>query len=146
MSRSAEGETIVVLEPVDPRSLRLPECPIPRPGDRVCWYSGARLVQGQLTGHDGDGRPLIINELGNGGGRDSFDQIRLVDPFRRRGPNWMYLDPCARIVRPPADIRERFRSLLCGAIPPGPTALDLAREIWNRGFETFVVGGTVRDV
>ena len=30
--------------------------------------------------------------------------------------------------------------------PPGPIYLELIEEVWNRGHEIFLVGGTVRDV
>jgi tRNA nucleotidyltransferase/poly(A) polymerase len=36
--------------------------------------------------------------------------------------------------------------LLLQTTPPGPRYIELVREIWGRGFEVFVVGGTVRDV
>jgi hypothetical protein len=50
------------------------------------------------------------------------------------------------VLRPDALTLQRFRNLLERPIPPGPSALALAVEIWNRGFEIYLVGGTVRDV
>jgi len=41
---------------------------------------------------------------------------------------------------------RNFKGLLNTPIPPGPTASELIREIQSRGFEAYVVGGTVRDV
>lgn len=126
--------------------LKLPDCPIPRPGDTVCWYAGSQLVKGELRGHDRDGRPLVINEYGNPATKASFDSLRLLNPFDKRGPNWNYLAPHSKIVRPPEDIRNQFLKLLECRVPPGPRAIDLALEIWNRGFEVYLVGGTVRDI
>lgn len=132
--------------PVSRDLLKLPECPIPRPGDTVCWYAGSQLVKGELRGHDRDGRPLVINEFGNPSTKDSFDAIRLLNPFDRRAPNWAYLSASSKILRPPEHVRERFKEFLRCHIPPGPRPIDLAREIWNRGFEVYLVGGTVRDL
>jgi hypothetical protein len=131
---------------VDPAALALPECPLPRPGERVCWYADSRLVTGVYKGHNREGQPLILNDFDNPVLKESFDAIRLHDPFTRLGPNWSSLPPSGNIVRPPQSMREAFRALLRNRIPPGPTYLDLATEIWSRGFEVFVVGGTVRDV
>jgi hypothetical protein len=137
---------VTKFETIDPSALKLPACPIPRPGDRVGWYSGARFVEGDLTGHDINGRPLIISQFGRPVRRDSFHEIRVLDPERRRGPNWNYLPAAGVVVRPPAEMIASFEGLLSAPIPPGPTALDLIREMHHRGFESFIVGGTVRDV
>jgi hypothetical protein len=45
----------------------------------------------------------------------------------------------------PHEVAE-FDRILTQHIPPGPTYIELVHEIWSRGFETFLVGGTVRDV
>lgn len=134
------------METIDGSLLKLPECPIPRPGEKVSWYEDARLVNGDLTGYDKEGRPLIITEFGNPAPRDVVDKIRLRNPFDRRGPNWRYLPINGLIIKPNNEILQRINNLLNNPIPPGPSAYDLAREIWNRGFEIYLVGGTVRDV
>jgi hypothetical protein len=132
--------------PVDPSSLLLPPCPIPRPGESVAWYTSGRPVRGTLTGFDGAGRPLIINQFLQPGRLDSFDEVRPEDPFNRLPPNWNALPSQSKVVKPDELILVRFRSLLRQPMPPGPSAHALALEIWNRGFEIYLVGGTVRDV
>jgi Poly A polymerase head domain len=124
---------------IDPRAMRLP------PGDKVFWYAGARPVEGVLTGHNAEGQALIVNQF-NSPVVKPFTEIRLFDPFNRLGPNWTRLPPSGRILRPPATTVDRFRHLLSQYIPPGPRYIEFIKEIWFRGFEVFVVGGTVRDV
>jgi hypothetical protein len=51
-----------------------------------------------------------------------------------------------QIVRPRDHEREKLQRLLEQRIPPGPRYIDLVEEIWNRGYEIFLVGGTVRDI
>jgi hypothetical protein len=131
---------------IDPAVLKLPPCPIPRPGERVSWYTSGRQVSGSLTGFDGSGRPLIINQFRQPQHLESFDEIRPENPFQRQAPNWAYLPKGARVVQPNSAIRHRFRQLLTRPIPPGPSSIEIAGEIWNRGFEIYLVGGTVRDV
>ncbi|MBW7974290.1 hypothetical protein [Bradyrhizobium sp. BR 10289] len=133
-----------VIQLVDPNSLKLPNCPLPRPGDRVCWFAEAHQVSGVMTGHDIEGNAVILNDFGNGTTK-SFEEIRLCDPFTRMGPNWMTLPAGGKIVRPDNATSQRFGQLLARRIPPGPTYRNLIEEIWSRGFEAYVVGGTVRD-
>jgi hypothetical protein len=130
---------------VSPSELRLPDCPIPRPGDRVCWYTGGHPVSGLMTGHDIDGEAKIIDEFGNGITK-RFEEIRLRTPLARVGPNWCSLPSAGKLLRPNDPTRARFAELLGKLIPPGLRYIDLATEIWSRGFEIFLVGGTVRDV
>lgn len=131
---------------VDPTKLNLPPCPLPRPGESVAWYTSGRQVLGTLTGFDGAGRPLVINQFRQPGRLDSFDVLRPEDPFKRQPPNWAALPSTARLAKPDAKTIERFRTLLRQPMPPGPSAHALAAEIWSRGFEIYLVGGTVRDV
>lgn len=130
----------------NPNQLRLPECPIPRPGDSVGWYADSRFVTGTLIGHTIEGKPVIQTEFGSATIKESYSAIRLLDPFSRLGPNWNQLPGTGAIFHPPTRIRAIFEQLMSRRIPPGPTYLDLAQEIWARGFEVFIVGGTVRDV
>lgn len=131
---------------VDPDSLKLPPCPLPRPEEEVCWFVDSRFVTGIYRGHDKNGQPLIINQFGNPAFIRTFDAVRLTKPFDRRKPNWAYLPKDGVVVRPPDDVRKTFNVLLDQRIPPGPKYIDLISEIWGRGFEVYVVGGTVRDV
>lgn len=131
---------------VSAQDLSLPICPLPRAGESVVWYSDSRLVTGQMTGHNVNGKPLIINQFNNPHIANSFDDIRVENPLNRKGPNWTDLPENAIICVPPSIIVSKFDHLLNQRIPPGPSYMDLAMEIWSRGFEVFVVGGTVRDI
>jgi Poly A polymerase head domain len=97
-----------------------------------------------MTGHDIDGNAVILNDFGNGTTK-SFEEIRLCDPFDRVGPNWMTLPAAGKIVRPDTSTSTQLNTLLARRIPPGPSYRDLIEEIWSRGFEAYIVGGTVRD-
>jgi hypothetical protein len=56
------------------------------------------------------------------------------------------LGASANVIKPLQQERDALLSLLSRHIPPGPTYLELIEEIWHRGYEIFLVGGTVRDV
>jgi hypothetical protein len=131
---------------VDPLALKLPNCSIPRPGDIVVWYQNLMPYRGSVIGHKWDGRPIVRNHLGLTYELSSFDCIRIENPFTRVGPNWCYLPEKAKIVEPFPEEIEKFDELLNRRIPPSPTYMELINEIWNRGFEIYLVGGTVRDV
>lgn len=136
----------MVRKEVPVSSLLLPRCAIPRPGDSVVWYQGYMPFRGSLIGHKADGRPYIINEFGNLTIRPSFQFIRHEDPNQAVGPNWSYLTSPAKIFYPHEHEISDFDEILSQRTPPGPQYNELVTEIWSRGFEVFVVGGTVRDV
>jgi hypothetical protein len=129
-----------------PETLRLPTCPIPRPGDSVVWYSDAMPLQGTLHGHRPDGRPSVRTAFGNESTLPSFDLIRLADPSKALGPNWLRLPAAGKILTPSPHEATEFGHLLSQRIPPGPQYSELVTEIWHRGFEVFLVGGSVRDI
>jgi hypothetical protein len=126
--------------------LLLPECPIPRPDDEIVWYLDARQVSGTLMGHDPKGQPVAQTTFGNIHKLGSFDYLRLKNPLERRKPNWFYLGPSAQIQSPHPEELDEFNRILSQRIPPGPKYYELVTEIWCRGYEVFLVGGTVRDV
>jgi Poly A polymerase head domain len=126
-------------------SIQLPPCPLPRPGDEVTWFQSARRETGVLTGHTGDAIPIVKGRFDREHRPRSFQAVRLVDPFRRKGPVWDDL-PESALFSPTLREKQAFDNALSVTIPPGQTYLDLIEEIWNRGFEVFLVGGTVRDV
>jgi hypothetical protein len=127
--------------------LELPPCAAPRPGDVVSWYEQATLYQGELVAHTKDGRPYIrIPDPERMLAIPSFQHIRLANPAIRVGPNWLRLDSGAQILRPTAGEKKTFDRLLKQSTPPGPEYADLLQEIRLRGYEAFLVGGTVRDV
>lgn len=126
--------------------LRLPMCPIPRPGDEVCWYSDAVMFSGTLWGHALDGLPVVRSEFGNMYRLPTYDQLRFMDPESRLAPNWHFINQQASIMSPTDDEIREFDRLLSQRTPPGPQYIELFYEIWSRGYEIFLVGGTVRDV
>lgn len=134
----------VQLIDVDPAELSLPACPLPRPGEEVRFFAEARRVDGRLTGHNAAGEAVIRNQFGNDMVKP-FEEIRLVDPFKRMPPNWHDLPPGGRLLTAPQKLVDLLDQVLNEKIPPGPSYLDLITEIWSRGFEVFIVGGTVRD-
>jgi hypothetical protein len=131
---------------IDPADLDLPPCQLPRAGEFVIWYSDSSPCFGILVGHDAAGRPVVKNEHGLTTALRSFDQLRLHDASRRADPSWMWMGEAARIHRPLPRETETFQALLGRRMPPGPSYIELIGEIYHRGFETFCVGGMVRDV
>lgn len=129
-----------------PADLRMPPSATPRPGDRVVWYVDTRRVSGKYLGHGVRGRPVVQNNLGNQTRLTAFDCLRLERPEVRRGPNWEYLPKRALMKRPMPAEKAALDKSLSRRIPPGPTYIELMEEIWGRGYEVYVVGGTVRDV
>ena len=125
--------------------LYLPFAVTPRPGDEVVWYVDAQRASGRYIGHGIEAQPVVANDFGSSTRLASFDCLRLSSPTKRVGPNWSKLpDEC--LLSPQRKERARLGELLGQRIPPGPTYLELAEEIWHRGYEVYVVGGTVRDV
>jgi Poly A polymerase head domain len=126
-------------------NLTLPDSHWPRPGDTVVSFEHSIQREGHLIGHTHDGRPYIhyADRISTPA---SFAQIRLAEPGHGIGPNWMRLPTVAKIFRPSTTETETFKRLLSQTIPPGFQYIRLLREIWSRGHEVFVVGGTVRDV
>lgn len=118
---------------------------MPRPGEEVTWYEAARRQAGILTGHSEGAKPIVAGDYGREYRPPSFAAIRVLDPFKRRGPAWDYL-PDEALWAPTAGEIDRFEQALSTKIPPGHSYIDLVDEIWNRGFEVFLVGGSVRDV
>ncbi len=126
--------------------LRLGHCPTPRPSDRVTWFQDRNRYVGTLIGHDMHGRPRIRTQFDTDASAESFDCLRLADDAEPAGPNWTRLSEHALVVQPTEEERKAFERLLSQRTPPGPRYEDLVSEITFRGYETYVVGGTVRDV
>lgn len=133
-------------EQIHPDTLRLPRCPIPRPDDSVSWFNSGTRIHGTLIGHAPMGEPIVLNEFGGSSVLTSFEPLRLAKPFEGIGPSWSRLPRSALIVRPHSREQRAFQEILSQRTPPGPQYSDLIYEIWARGFEIFLVGGTVRDV
>jgi len=131
---------------IDVANMTLPVPPIPMPGERVFWYSDATPFEGSLVGHDKQCRPKILNVFEREVTVDCFEQIRLLDPSSRVGPNWLRLPESAAVYPANGEEIDRFGVILSQRIPPGPKYYELITEIWQRGFEVYLVGGTVRDI
>lgn len=95
-------------------------------------------------GHDVDGLAIITDDFGIQN-RVAYEKIRLEQPFERRAPNWHDLKTGC-LAQPDAAVLKILRQMMARRMPPGPTYQDLVEEIWGRGFEIFLVGGTVRDI
>ncbi len=126
-------------------NLKLPDCPTPRTGEEVVWYTDAFRRAGTYVGYGPGARPIIQTTDGLTVTLESFDELRLLHPFNRKPPIWSSL-LSSHIVKPHEAERQKLQELLQRRIPPGPRYIDLIEEIWSRGYETFVVGGTVRDI
>lgn len=135
---------------VDPTGLRLPQPALPMPGDSVSWYDEARPYSGNLLGHNYKGQPIVRI-----GGDEpiipdvtvpSYHTIRLKDHQSRVAPNWHRLPAGGQILTALPEEISAFNELLGQQIPPGPRYYEFISEIWFRGYEVYLVGGTVRDV
>ncbi len=122
----------------------LPEPITPRPGERVVAYQGRSRHEGVFLGYN------TADELLVKAGEEAYIkishhlQLRPVDPFMRAKPCWQdYLQELA--IAATDDEKSRINTLLDRFITPGPSYMELIREIWSRGYETFLVGGGVRD-
>jgi hypothetical protein len=137
-----------------PLLLSPPRPVFPRVGDRVRWHERDIVHTGTYLGHryvreerQDCCRPIVRSEvLGQEVSVDSFDVIRLEDPAASLGPNWNRLPEAGTLLQPDASQTSQLRALLNRVTPPGPTYSQFLSEIWHRGYEAYVVGGTVRDV
>jgi hypothetical protein len=128
----------------------------PRVGDRVRWHQKAIVHTGIYLGHrytqNKAGEldrctPVVRSELlGHDIPVYSFDVIRLDNPALRLGPNWSRVSPPGTVASPSDRQTSQLRELLNQVTPLGPSYAEFLSEIWQRGYEAYVVGGTVRDV
>lgn len=126
-------------------STELPTSSFPKPGEEVTWFARNRKIDGKLIGYDPDEKPVIINEFGNPATTDSFDIIRPKYPNRRLGPNWDRIPEHGIITKADIELQHVINEKLKERIPPGPSYLELIAEMYYRGYETYLVGGTIRD-
>jgi poly(A) polymerase-like protein len=127
-------------------TLKLPACALPRPGDLVLWHENSLPITGILIGHSSSFLPCIETPWNMTLYPPSFDAIRIYDRETAVGPNWLSLPNDALVVEPTPKEQAIFDDLLEQSIPKGSKHIDLLYEIWARGYEVFVIGGTVRDV
>jgi hypothetical protein len=140
------GSSAMTRNDKDIAQMHLPVCPIPRPGEQIVWYNDSLRVEGTLQGHGPKGTPSVVNDFGNHSTLSSFELVRALHPNNRRGPAWDHLPAHAKVLIPTDAEQSSFNELLSQRTPPGPRYSELVEEIWARGFEVFLVGGTVRDV
>lgn len=133
-------------ETVPVSALRIPDCPTPRPGEKVVWYAGSRRIQGTFHGYTARGRAAVTTGHNNFALPRDPSVIRRQDPFAPKGANWSELPDSAQIVRPSPEEQQKLDDLLEGIGVPGIPYKELFEEIWLRGYEVFLVGGSVRDV
>ncbi|HMQ80180.1 MAG TPA: hypothetical protein PKE39_07325 [Ignavibacteria bacterium] len=103
-------------------------------------------MEGILLGYDIDEKPLILNKFNVQTKANSFRLIRVTNPYDRIDPNWKRLPTNGKIIKPHSTIISAFKKKVYERIPPGPSYIELISEIYYRGFEVYLVGGTVRDV
>jgi hypothetical protein len=126
--------------------MHLPSCATPRPGEPVIFYKHRTRFEGLFQGYNTIDQLLIQSTVGGIVAVDNFLQVRLKSPDQRCEGCWAALPKSRVLVKPTPDERDRLSSLLSQRIVPGPSYLEFITEIWSRGYEIFLVGGTVRDV
>lgn len=126
--------------------LELPDCATPRPGEDVVLYQGATRFVGVFHGYDVNDNLLIKHQMGGIIPVKNYIQVRLANPSQRAKACWIDLPECARIEDATLDQKRSFDELLSERLSPGPRYIDFVHEIWARGYEVFLVGGSVRDV
>ena len=124
---------------------KLPTSSFPKSGEDVIWFSRNRKIEGKLIGYDTDEKPIIINQFGLPDSTNSFDIIRPKYPNNRIEPNWLRMPLYGKVIVAEDTLEESIKRKLSERIPPGPSYLELITEIYFRGYETYLVGGTVRD-
>lgn len=125
--------------------ITLPPAAFPKPGEEVVWFSQNRQIEGTLLGYDIHEKPIIINQFKVPDGTASFNTIRAKDPNKRIDPNWLRLPRGGLITDAEKELADAIASKLHERIPPGPSYMELITEMYLRGYETYLVGGTVRD-
>lgn len=123
----------------------LPASSLPKQGEQVTWFAQNAISNGELRGYDGESRPVILNQFGNPNYTNDIFSIRPTDPNNRITPNWDRIPVTGKIINPQPQLNKLILSKLSHRIPPGPSYYELIYEMYQRGYETYLVGGTVRD-
>ena len=126
-------------------SIELPNSSFPKPGEDVVWFSRNKKIEGKLIGYDTEEKPVITNQFGIPDSTSSFDIIRPKFPNKRIDPNWLRLPTTGKLVQADQQLSTAITKKLNERIPPGPSYMELIAEMYYRGYETYLVGGTVRD-
>lgn len=123
----------------------LPPSAFPKPGEDVVWFSHNRKIEGTLLGYDVNERPVIQNQFNVPDITSSFESIRPKNPNNRISPNWLRLPEGGLVIKADKELADKIQHKLEERIPPGPSYIELITEMYLRGYETYLVGGTVRD-
>ncbi|WP_426582663.1 hypothetical protein [Mucilaginibacter sp. R-33] len=126
--------------------MQLPDCITPRPGEDVIFYNESVKIEGKFVGYNVADALIIQNQFGSQSIIDDFLKVRPKDPLNRAKPSWDLLHRSGGTIKATPDEIAAFDKLLNVRIPPGPCYMEFITELWARGYETFLVGGTVRDV
>lgn len=133
---------------IDLTTLALPSVAPPRVGDDVTWYSGPLARRGELVARRANGR-LTVQDYESGMVTDLLpDAIRLTNPSNQTRPTWgsLVYAPEQPAWSPTDTEHDSLAAALAERPAPGPDLSMLISEMWARGFETYAVGGLVRDV
>lgn len=125
--------------------ISLPPSIFPKPGEEVVYFSKNKIIEGKLLGYDIYEKPVIMNQFSFPDSTSSFEIIRPKYPNNRIGPNWSRLPESGFVEVANADLANMITKKLEERIPPGPNYMELIQEFYYRGYETYLVGGTVRD-
>jgi len=126
--------------------MKLPNCITPRPGESVVAYTGTTKIEGEFLGYNVSDDLLIKTQFGTTSIINDYLKVRPKDPISRTPPNWESFKISGQVIMATPTEIDSFNDLLNVRIAPGPSYLDLILEIWARGYEIYLVGGTVRDV
>lgn len=126
--------------------INIPSSMTPRPGERVIYYRANLKHQGTFHGYDVNDQSMVKNESGSTTHLRDFVSVRLANPNERNLGCYSQL-PASSVIYSANDFEKtKLEKLLNQHIRPGPKYFDLIEEIWSRGYEVFLVGGSVRDV
>jgi hypothetical protein len=119
-----------------------PDRPLPR--DDVVFKMDGFQRTGRVVGYDRMGRLVVQVPALDRSMNLSPDTVRLKSPGRTPS-RALDLVPGGRIIRATEAEASRIDSALRKAVGGGCTVQDVLVEFWDHGYETYVVGGAVRD-
>lgn len=126
--------------------INIPPSMTPRPGEGVVYYRGKLKYTGIFHGYDMHDQPMVKNDSGSTTPLPDFLSVRLSDPNQRQLGCYSEIPDCSVVAKATEEEKAKLDLLLNQYIEPGPKYIDLIEEIWARGYEVFLVGGSVRDV
>lgn len=124
----------------------LPNSITPRPGERVVAYQGKSKHEGTFLGYNTADELIIGIDMGSAIVIDNHLKVRPKDCLERSRPCWSGFEDSNDLVKATDAQQKELDTLLSERISPGPSYYEFIYEIWARGYEIFLVGGTVRDV